>query len=238
MGFGLLFIGYFITFVMTLNNFGFIFGLAGYLVMALALLRLCRFERRFYPALICSLLLILVGAYYFLCEGAGRLNIELQAWVLAAKPAAEVTIFITEAALNIALLRAIANLAGGLELTRQCRSAWRNMVLVGVYFIIDTTRMLFFLDNQAAGRYLIPITLLLRLGWTALNLVLIFSCYMRICPEGEEDMPEKKSGLESIRRFLEGAGRTRKETREKPDGENTQGVPAGKKTKRERGHRK
>jgi hypothetical protein len=221
MGFGLLFIGYFITFVMTLNNFKFIIAPVGYVVILLALLRLRRYERRFHYALICSMLLILFGSYNFLHGGAEKLGIALPAWDTVIKPAADWVLFIAEAALSIALLLAIAALAGGLELTGQRRAAWRNTILVGVYFITDTTRMTLFPGSAAANQYLLPPVLLLRLCYTALNLILIYSCYMRICPEGDEDMPEREPRFKFIRELFDRTGRARKETQEYRDNQST-----------------
>ena len=167
MGFGLLFIGYFITFVMTMNNFKFIIAPLGYVVTMLALLRLGRFEPRFYFALICSLLLILFGAYGFLHGGADKLGIALPVWVSAAKPAVDWALFITEAALNITLLVSISALAEKVGLGRQQHGAKWRMIVVGGYYVLDTTRMLYFWNDAKANSFLVPVALLFKLLWIA-----------------------------------------------------------------------
>ncbi|MGI6167098.1 MAG: hypothetical protein ACOYIA_03040 [Eubacteriales bacterium] len=220
MGFGLLFIGYFIAFIMSINGYSFVFRLAGYVVMALALIRLRRFERRFYYAYLSSLLLIIFGIWDFIYGIADKLKYELPAWISAAKPASGGAIFITEAALNVTLLLSIAALAGGVGLVRQQRGAWRNVIITGVYYIL-AARMLFFPGNIEANRYLLPTALLLWLCWRVLNLILIFSCYMRICPEGDEDMPEREPRFKSIREFFDKTARSKKETQEFQTGGNT-----------------
>ncbi len=240
MGFGLLFIGYFITFVMTMNNFKFIIAPLGYVVTMLALLRLGRFEPRFYFALICSLLLILFGAYGFLHGGADKLGIALPVWVSAAKPAVDWALFITEAALNITLLVSISALAEKVGLGRQQHGAKWRMIVVGGYYVLDTTRMLYFWNDAKANSFLVPVALLFKLLWIASNLVLIYSCYMRICPEGDEDMPVKEQKLGFVKKFLEETSRARKEIQEyrAEQNKNTQDPSDGDKPKRERGHKK
>jgi len=236
MGFGLLFIGYFITFIMSINSFGFVFRLAGYVVIALSLMRLRRFERRFYYAYLSSLLMILFGICDFIYGVADKLKYELPAWISAAKPAANWAIFMTEAALNFTLLLSIAVLAGGVGLARLQRGAWRNMIITGVYYILDTTRMLFFQGNIEANRYLFPIALLLRFGCVILNLIIIFSCYMRICPEGDKDMPERESRPKFVRAFFDKWSRSKKEFQEYRPGEDTRDGSDGNITKGEGRH--
>jgi hypothetical protein len=193
MGFGLLFIGYFITYVMSLNSFGFIFRLLGYTVMSLSLLKLRDYEYGFAYPLSCSLALVLLGIYSFIQEGAAKLAIALPEWFSAAGGIAVWAEFILNIALNLTVLYAAALLAARLELQKQRTAAWRNMVLVGIYFVLEFLGMGPLAKNQMYIKYFAQPTLLLQLIWSVLNLSLLFSCYMYICPEGDEDMPAKNA---------------------------------------------
>jgi hypothetical protein len=42
-----------------------------------------------------------------------------------------------------------------------------------------------------------------QLIWTVMVAVLILGCYMRICPEGDEDMPRRESRIPFINKFAE-----------------------------------
>ena len=42
-----------------------------------------------------------------------------------------------------------------------------------------------------------------QLIWTIMVAVLILGCYMRICPEGDEDMPRRESRIPFINKFAE-----------------------------------
>lgn len=207
MGFGLLFIGYLLTFLFSLNSFGFIFRLLGYALMASSLIRLRDFEPRFTYPLCGSFILILTGISDFISEGAAKLDIVLPAFMSSISAVVIWVELIASVAFNLTLLYAIAALARRLGLNKQSSSAIRNMVPTGIYFILEIIGMGPLSGNASFIKYFGLISLLIMLVWIVLNLILIFSCYMYICPAGDEDMPKRKTGIGFIDKIREESDR-------------------------------
>ncbi len=207
MGFGLLFIGYLLAFFLALTKFGFAIRLLGYAIIAWSLIKLRDYEPKFtYPQGL-SFLLVIIGVFNFLLEGAAELAIALPEWMSASDSVVDWAEFIVDIALNITLLWVIAEFAHRLDLRKQRVAALRNMIFVGAYFI------LYFLGSgPMAGNerfqsvFALPM-LIIQLFWIFLNLALIFSCYMYICPEGDEDMPRRRSRFKFINKIKEESDR-------------------------------
>lgn len=218
MGFGLLFIGYLLTFLLSMTSYGFIFRLLGILLLSFSLIKLRDYQIKFNYPLWCSFVLIITGIFDFIYTGAEKLSYVRPDWMTSLKNSVGWIEFLLFAFMNAAILYAIAQLARQLELDKQRIAAWRNMVFLGIYFILDFLRMGVFADNEKyAGYFLLP-TFIIRILFVILNLILIFSCYMYICPEGDEDMPRKKTGIRFIDNIAEESDRrsekARKETTE------------------------
>ena len=93
------------------------------------------------------------------------------------------------------LLKAVEAISAELELRKMAARARRNLTITFVYCIISlvvTIRPPFMED---AMRYISLPVLLLGLAWIVLNAKLIYSCYMYICLEGDEDMETENPGL-------------------------------------------
>ncbi len=207
MGFGLLFIGYLLTFLFSLNSFGFIFRLLGYALMASSLIRLRDYEPRFKYPFCFSFILILTSISDFISEGAAKLDIVLPAFISSISAAVVWVELIASFAFNLTLLYSIAVLARRLGLNKQSGWSIRNMVPTGIYFILEIIGMGPLSGNTSFIKYFGLLSLIIMLVWIILNLVLIFSCYMYICPAGDEDMPKKKTGIGFIDKIREESDR-------------------------------
>lgn len=84
-------------------------------------------------------------------------------------------------------IKQLATEVGRGELALKSR---RNKVLTVIYVLLMAVYHLQLDILTDVYRYLGIIFLLFGLAWTILNGVLFFSCYMWICLEGDEDMPE------------------------------------------------
>lgn len=207
MGFGLLFIGYLITFFLSFVLYGFIIRLAGYLLMTLALVKLYEYERRYIYPFIGSLILFIIGALVFVREGAGILGLTTPAWMSAEAGIIPFTERFAVSLFNIALLYVTAVFAARLELFKQRNMALRNMVIVGVYLIIHLLEAFVFAGSEVFATYFSLPVLIIQFVWIVLNMILIFSCYMYICPEGDEDMPRRKTNIRFLDKVLEESDR-------------------------------
>ena len=102
---------------------------------------------------------------------------------------------------NILLLMAIYGIANDTGVISIKVRAQRNLVLTVLYYGIMLLISLPISSVQEAVAYLSDkyafglIMYLFGYTWLILNSILIFSCYMRICREGDEEMPEKESKL-------------------------------------------
>lgn len=181
MGFGLLFIGYVFEYVLGMSGVGrlgpFVY-LIGYALLYAGtdrLQRYCHSMRRVKWPL---LALLITGAYktvvglgdvfgftlVFVTEG-------VTAWVLTLDLALTLL-------LHVFLALSVRQLATRAQLPRQAVYAVRNLVLFVLYVVAWCVYELFGYQPS----YLWGTVLLLQLLWSVLNSVLLYSCYMRICP--------------------------------------------------------
>lgn len=194
MGFGLLFIGYLFLFSFpykeTLNIppdiLGFIIAYIGVRTLADYGCGWENFKKYFsviFPASILNLVLQIMNLLGFLK------NIR-ELWSYAYE--ALLIVF------NILLLVAIHNIAKDTEVKSIQAKAKRNFVLMLGYYavmLIISLPLPFIQDIYKHLEVNYSFTLVLFLYnylWRLLNLALIFSCYMWICQEGDQDMPEKE----------------------------------------------
>ncbi len=194
MGFGLLFIGYLLFFSFpfkeTLNLppdlFGFIITYIGIRSLAeygCGWENLKRYYSVIFPASILNLTLQLVNIFGMLTEIREIWDYAYEALIIV---------------YNLLLLIAIYKIAVETEVKSIQAKAKRNIILMVVYYatmLIISLPLPFIQDVYKHLEVNFSFTLVLFIFnylWRFLNLALIFSCYMWICQEGDEDMPEKE----------------------------------------------
>ncbi|MBR6725413.1 MAG: hypothetical protein IKL81_00315 [Clostridia bacterium] len=203
MGFGLLLIGYMFAFVAGagMGNYLFAGMLIGGFLMYLGLSELRKYSPAFIFALIGSILIILCSFWgtavwldSFLSLGWGissGIFATVYDWIK----------FVVNFAFNIAMLYGIADISRRVELIEMRQKAVRNMIYLtvfNVYQIIMFFPIEFIKNDQP---FFFTILLILRLVYTIVNAWLLFRCYAMICPEGQEDMPKKRSRFEFINKI-------------------------------------
>lgn len=204
MGFGYLFLGYLIAFVlyMTVNSLGF-GGLAlliGYATMLLGIWQLHHYHRAFawakyllFPLLATALLETLQNLNTLLLLGLPLDNPMLSA-VMDWLTLALITVF------HFALLFAIRALATEVGLLHVATAAVRNALFVGLYVLLSAIAKMPFLSEQVRAYLTLPI-ILVDLVWIFCNLFLFISCMKNICPAGDEEVAERRSRFEWINRI-------------------------------------
>lgn len=203
MGFGLTLIGYMFAFVASVGMGDYIFAgmLIGGFLMYLGLGELKKYSPAFIFALIGSVLIILcsffetivwVDSYFSL-----NLSISSDAW----SSAFDWIELVVNLAFNIALLYGIADLSRRVELPETREKAFRNIVFVALFNAYQV--LLFFPIGfiQSDLSFFLTLLLILRLVYTVLNALLLFKCYAMICPEGQEDMPKKRSRFDFVNKI-------------------------------------
>lgn len=102
---------------------------------------------------------------------------------------------------NILLLISIHNIAKDTEVKSIQAKAKRNLVLMLMYYavMLIISIPLPYLQNiyrHLEANYSFTLVLFLyNYIWRFMNLALIFSCYMWICQDGDQDMPEKEHNI-------------------------------------------
>lgn len=203
MGFGFLFIGYLLTFLLYLTlqalGFGSLALLGGYALMLYALTKLCRFHASFSLAKWSLIPLLLTGIYRLLQDAdtlflwnvafAGDTVAAVMDWVE----------FCLSVLFQFALLYGIRMLADGVELKKISAAAMRNTIVYGIYAALYIVGNLSF--AASFRQYLTFSTVLFNIAWLALNLLLIVSCAKNICPAGDEEVTPRRSRFEWINRM-------------------------------------
>ena len=191
MGFGIMFFGYFITYIMALNTYGAFFRFAGYLVMAYGAKKLSEYQTSFLWSEYTSLLLALLTAVRIISEFVPIMSYELLNSFVYAE-AAVVLVY------HILLLLAIRAIAKETDSEKIQGRAVTNLFFISLYYLLYLIGMIptSFKESYESNMGL-PL-LLLNFAWIILDLVLLVSCYSTICDENDVDMERKPSRFEFV----------------------------------------
>jgi hypothetical protein len=211
MGYGLVLIGYALTFFTSLTLYGWLFRLLGYTAMAYGLLKL----KDYFPFYKLSLFAVLALSL----TGLGEAAAEILTAVGRDTELFKTEVFYTRDALvlvfHVLFLIATYIAFGAVGMTDKKVNAVTDIcavVLGYVFYILAAFKVV---EGSVA--------VLVQLIWTVMVFFLIFGCYMRICPEGDESMPRRESKIPFINKFAEALEkreneaieRTRREIEEK-----------------------
>lgn len=203
MGFGLLFLGYFIAFLMALTKYGFAIRLAGYLLMSYSLIKLRDFELRFTWPMSISFGLSIIGIAQCVFGICDEISYSLSKPVTVLRTIIDIGESCAIVIFNLLLLWSIMAIAGRLELPKQKNAAIRNSIFIVFWAVLDFLGTGPLANNTIYINYFGLPTFILYMAWIILNLVLTFSCYMYICPAGDEDMNRKKTNIKFLDNIIE-----------------------------------
>ena len=204
MGFGYVFIGYLMSFVLEMTVRGLeIYGAAellGYGAMFLGLFTLSLFQSDFKGAKWSLIPLMLTAVFRVISSLA-----NLFAWdlgVLGGQTAAvivEWSTFFLVMLFQIALLYGIRMISASVGLKLITIKAVRNSFFVGLYAVFYLIAKC--MPEGDAVQYLGLSLTILQLVYVFFNLLLLANCAKDICPAGEEDQPFKRSRFEIINKI-------------------------------------
>lgn len=222
MGFGILFLAYFMAFFVPLSYL----HLIGYALVAWALIKLKDYRPAFMRAVWWLIPLAVCCLYHVL----GSLLSLLPSLGIAAVQPPFITTTVTAIislveyglilGFHVALLLQLRGFARELELPAIAKRADWGLWLVGVQCSCYIVAMVLELVGWPLQMFS-AIAALLQFVWAAFNLFNLFTCYMYICPEGDEQMERKPSRFAFVNRFREKASerdlaaREREESRRK-----------------------
>ena len=207
MGFGLLFIGYFIAFLMSVNNYGFAFQIVGYAIMFSAIGKLSEYKHRLSATTIPLFLLSLCSLY-----DAGNLLASLVNMRLALF-SEENQFWVSIFAIVISTVFQVLLLSGIREIGRDAdaegipvRAVWSILVvcLVGVWkLVLSLMSTLPDIDTSKAFRLLTLGAALVSLLYPVVILAFLYSCYAKICAPEDTEMEARPSRFAFINRWRE-----------------------------------
>lgn len=209
MGFGILFIGYFIAFLMSLHKFGFLCRIIGYYVIFLSVQKLSEYKRSLARTAIPLLIMTLCGVY----DAGAMISESIFASVFPAPLSYAIDLVEIAAGyvFHIFLLKAIIALGQETELPKICSCARWNLAVVTSYCILSAILMVMqmILWTSASSELLAfagtlsRITLLAGILYPLLVLILIHSCYAQICAPEDLDMKPKPSRFNFVNKSRE-----------------------------------
>ena len=204
MGFGILFIGYFL--VLNFPYCEFTDAVAAALIMY-ALYKLAYINRSFRLSYYASAVFVLLGVFELSVAAIDMFSPIADGSMLILLPA--IIRHLVLAFLSFLMLmgmREVAKEVGLTSLSVGCKiSAYATVAVYGLNILLESVSLAALVDARIlAVSYVFSVTMTLVI--TAVNLVRIYSCYIRICMPGDEDVSEKKSRLgfvNSLRRHEE-----------------------------------
>lgn len=200
MGFGYLLIGYFLAFAFSLASVYVFFDIIGGAVMLIGLAKLAPHGRNFLRAMWLDVIYALMCLLRVVLLILGILPPEgIAVTVLG------IGIAVVSLVLQFFILAGIYFLAGQVELDKEQNCARRNILFIILYHLAYVAA--YFLTpymGVAANFVSLAITVF---GFVVLflNLLLIHSCYCRICLKGQEDGVRAPSRFAFVNRFHEKA---------------------------------
>lgn len=216
MGFGLLFLGYIATFLMSLNSFGFAFRLTGCAIMFSGLSKLSEYETRFFYAKI-SVFLMTLSA---LAECIVTLILDYStASVTFLNDNTKnicLTVFFAMAVLfHVLLYRSVYKISKDVGTQKITVSTVRAAVFSGIELIIILAAIVMWYVNAEIAKYIVMAAMLYPFLLFVINLVLIYSCYKNICEEGDEEAPRKPSRIPFLNKLFDAAEKREQEIYDK-----------------------
>lgn len=201
MGFGLLFIGYFVATLMSINMIGPFIRVIGYGIVCIATAKLSNYNRYFRLVQIASVIMILVSLLLSVSTVTDFLYNELLISKNIFDSLYKAVIGHVESVLSFlfgtVMLYAIRSIAVETEDSKIAINSIRNFVFMCIYMALYIVTCLPFTYTNYFG---IP-TLLAQFTYIILNLILLFMCYTRICDESDVDMKRKPSRFAFINKM-------------------------------------
>lgn len=225
MGFGYLCIGYLIVNVLYLTVQAFGVGalalLLGYGAMMLGLWELTHYNAAFVYAKWCCVPLLCLSLYRMTSEFATLFLWDSPIFGDAVGTVTGWCYFALVVAFHFALLYGIRVIAREVELDRAANASMRNAVFVALYAVVYLLTNLVFAGNELIRGYFVFSLVLTQVVYVLFDLTLLISCTKNICPEGEEDVPQREHKLAILNKLDALYDRTRQRSADqaRADGE-------------------
>jgi hypothetical protein len=218
MGFGILFLGYFATTMMSIPlsrmlpiDLGGFVKLFGYILIIIAAKRLSEYSNGFAALVVSSLLPMLISAF----EAVVDVSLFLTDNQIVTLPFSEAITFIKDSmivdyASFIAVIFFVSTLCIAIKQIAQDTgikkieiAATRNFVFYCILFAVQALSFMPFDWVTVYRPVFVSALLIIELLCWILNLYMIFSCYAKICDSGDTEMKQKPSRFEFVNKKRE-----------------------------------
>ena len=204
MGFGYLFLGYLVTFLLYTVagalGFGSLAMLLGCLLMWTGLKTLRLYCSGFALAEWSLYSLLALGGYR-LAEDLSRMFLWNTSFFNSAATVFAWVEFVLIMVFHAALLSAVKEIGMQVGLQKISTASIRNMILVALYAVTYVAYWIPGLIGDSAKGYLTLSITLLNLGWIFCNLWLLMTCAKDIVAEGQEEIEPKRYKWEFLNRI-------------------------------------
>lgn len=194
MGFGLLFVGYFVSYVM---SYVFIPKLLGCIIMLAGVLKLSEYELEFKKSIPVLGAMSVTSAYMMVRSLLDYFGIVSPVFGEIAANIVSLADEILGVLFHVLLLLAIKKIAKDTGLDNLCYKAVRNLLIVFVAEISWLSVSL--IPDTEFKKILFWIAFGLKVIWIVINLILLVSCYRMICDESDVDMPDREVNIPIIK---------------------------------------
>lgn len=207
MGFGLLFIGYFLTMINSpiFGLFGTLIRAGGCALMICAAVKLGKYNKAFDLTFIGAILMAAMSAVLIAINIDGLLyNSLITSDKLFSDFAKTVVGYVEQGisfVFNSFLLWGILKISKETEVKKITVAAIRNYIFVCAYYLLYVISFLPFNGIRSAQSEFAVITWILYFVWIGLNLFLLFNCYATICDEDDLEMERKPSKFDFVNKF-------------------------------------
>ena len=220
MGFGLLFIGYFMTVlnVPMLGMLGTLIRIVGCAIMLYSVLKLRRYCKAFDPALIGVSLMLAMSAVLLFVNVDGFLYENLIVQRKLVTDFGKTVIGYIEQGVSFVfislLLWGIFNIARETEAKKVLTGTVRNYIFICAYYAVYLVSFLPFSGIRSAKSEFAVITWILYFVCIGLNLFLIFTAYAQICDEDDVEMDKRTANIPFLNGFIDAFEQKAKKARE------------------------
>ncbi len=205
MGFGILFIGYFLTMNIRIKGMDIPPDFIGYILMIFACNKLSEYSRFFRRssnllAVMAALSAVLTGMQLY-----GYFFAEVTSTVIDVLTIAQLILSI---AMHYCLLSALIEISSDVGRSMIAKKCRRNIYITLFLLLVQIVSALPVFQFEGQTYYIV--SLIIANAAILLNSIQIFSCYMWICYEGDEDM-DPENTIDPIAKMM---NKTRKEEEE------------------------
>ena len=196
MGFGILLIGYFVTFAFSISSYYFFADIFGILIMLYAFSKLSKFNRYFVGAMVPALV------YLVLCAvNAAAMMFRIYPMDGTADFVVDLLKTVTACVLHVLIFLGTRGISLGAYSKKLADKTQRSLVATMIYYAASLGIVLISLFAEFQTQYVSTVVYLYWIVCIVLNIALFYHCFGILIPADEDEDAVKRSKFELINRI-------------------------------------